>query len=380
MKQILTVLGLLIFLNSCNLIEKSQIEKMQKMATKIEQLNNDVEEKENAYRQILTEYGLKGDKSLNPEEWNMLALNDEQRQLLESRLASEKDSSYKALIQEILDKDEELKSLRNEINDLQQQFPKPVTVKQGDNHFDICMKFLVEQKGLEAKQAQKLVERVNMLEYLLPGFDVWLFYDNDTFGTFVTKGTAKMSPNQIKKYYKTKLVNDRDKAMEKAYKLQEDVSSLENRKKELLSQLQELEKEKESLNMEVASLSNKNTTLAKQNKNKEKRLNAVYYHADTYANLKNKKIIDRVLFGKPQLKQFNSVSFDSVMDLREADSIVISAAQLGLEKIKKVYVMPRHFVENKDYKVEITADKQKVVIYIINPAKFQMSKVLIAVK
>lgn len=380
MKRILSVLSLLIFLNSCNLIEKSQVEKMQKMANKIEDLNTQIDEKEAAYRQILTEYGLKGDKNLKPEEWNMLALNDEQRQLLESRLASEKDSSYKALLQEILDKDDELKALRNEVNDLQQQFPKPVTVKQGDNHFDICMKYLVEQKGLDSQQAQKLVERVNMLEYLLPGFEVWLFYDNNTFGTFVTKGTADMSPNQINKYYKTKIINERDKAMEKAYKLQEDVTSLESRKIELITQLQELEKEKESLNMEVESLSSKNTTLATQNQDKEKRLNSVYYHVDTYISLKNKKIIDRVLFGRPQLKQFNSVSFDSIIDLREADSIIISAKELGLDKLKKVYVMPRHFIELKDYKIEITADGQQAIVYIINPAKFQMSKVLIAIK
>jgi len=380
MKKFFVIASLLVFLTGCNLIEKSQVEKMQKMASKIEQLNSEIEKKENAYRKILTEYGLKGDKELNAEEWDMLQLNDEQRKLLESRLASEKDSSYKALIQEILDKDDELKALRNEINDLQQQLPKPVIVKQGDNHYDICMKFLVEQKGLSPKDAQKLVERVNLLEYLLPGFEVWLFYDNNTFGTFVTKGTAEMSPNQIKKYYKTKLINERDKAMEKAYKLQEDVASLENRKKELLSQLAELEKEREALNMKISNLSNKNTSLVEQNKEKEKRLNSVYYHVDTYSNLKKKKIVDRVLFGRPQLKKFNAVSFEQIIDLRNADSIVVSAAELGLEKIKKVYVMPRHFIENKDYKVDLTTDRQKAVIYIINPTKFMMSKVLIAIK
>ncbi len=376
----LFIAGILVLGTGCNLMEKHQVEKMQKMAAKIDQLDQQLNKKEEEYRKILTQYGLKGDKQLTDEQWQMLSLTPEQRKMLQTRLNKEQDSSYKAILQEVLDKDKEIKDLRKEINALREQLPKPVIVKQGDNHYDLCMRYLTDQKGLSKEDAQKLVERVNLLDYLLPGFEVWLFYDGNTFGTFVTQGTANQSPNQIKKYYKTKLINERDTARQQASQLKDDVNELEARKAELTKQLAELEQAKADLKSQVQNLNNRNQRLSTQNTEKERRLNSVFYHIDNYKSLASKKVVGRFLFGRPQLKNFNAVKFDKSVDLRQSDSITITAADAGLKKIRSIYVMPRSFVKDKDYKIDLAPDKSTAVIYIVNPEKFQMSKVLFALR
>ncbi len=136
----LFIAGVLVMGTGCNLMEKHQVEKMQKMAAKIDQLDSQLNQKEEEYRKILTQYGLKGDKQLTDEQWQMLSLTPEQRQMLQDRLNKEQDSSYKAVLQEVLDKDQEIKDLRKEIDSLREQLPKPVVVKQGDNHYDLCMR------------------------------------------------------------------------------------------------------------------------------------------------------------------------------------------------------------------------------------------------
>ena len=374
------VLVLTLLTSSCSWFEKQQVKKMEQMAMKIDKLNDELKQKEEAYRQLLAEYGLKGDKKLSPEQMKMLSLTPEQRAYLKKRLAQEKDSSYSAIIQEILNKDEEIKQLRKEIQDLKDKLPKPYIVKPGDNHYDICMRYLTEQKGLSPEEAQKLVERVNLLDYLLPGFEVYLFYNDGVFGTFVTQGTADMSPNQIKRYYKTKLINERDKARQEAEKLSAEVKDLEARKAELLQQVKELEQLKADMQQQISQLTSKNQRLSQENLKKERMLNSVFYHVDNYKALRKKGIVGRFLFGKPKLKKFNSVNFDKSVDLREVDSITVKAEEAGLIKINAVYIMPSHFIKDKDYQIKVAPDKKSATIFLINPDKFRMSKVLIALR
>ncbi len=374
------VLVLTLLTSSCSWFEKQQVKKMEQMAMKIDKLNDELKQKEEAYRQLLAEYGLKGDKKLTPEQMKMLSLTPEQRAYLKKRLAQEKDSSYSAIIQEILNKDEEIKQLRKEIQDLKDKLPKPYVVKPGDNHYDICMRYLTEQKGLSPEEAQKLVERVNLLDYLLPGFEVYLFYNDGVFGTFVTQGTADMSPNQIKRYYKTKLINERDKARQEAEKLSAEVKDLEARKAELIRQLKELEQLKADMQQQISSLTSKNKALSQENLKKEKMLNSVFYHVDNYKSLSKKGIVGRFLFGKPKLKKFNAVTFEKSVDLREVDSITVKAEDAGLVKIHAIYIMPSHFIKDKDYQIKIAPDKKSATVFLINPDKFRMSKVLIAVR
>ena len=55
----------------------------------------------------------------------------------------------------------------------------------------------MEVEHLDKNKAEELVDKVRLIEELLPGFQVWLFYKDNTFGTFVTQGKAKISPNRF---------------------------------------------------------------------------------------------------------------------------------------------------------------------------------------
>jgi len=100
-------------------------------------------------------------------------------------------------LKEIIQKNDEISSLKEEIFKIQQQLPKPYDVKKGDSHYKVCLKYLTEVEKLPKDKADELIDKVRLIEELLPGFQVWLFYKDNTFGTFVTQGKAKISPNRF---------------------------------------------------------------------------------------------------------------------------------------------------------------------------------------
>jgi len=59
-----------------------------------------------------------------------MQLTDEQKKALEERIKAEKNSSYQALLQEVLDKDKEIKDLNEKIVKLRAQLPKPDMAKE----------------------------------------------------------------------------------------------------------------------------------------------------------------------------------------------------------------------------------------------------------
>lgn len=70
-----------------------------------------------------------------------------------------------------------------------------------------------KEKKLEKKRAMELVERTALFDELVPGFKVWNFYTGDEYGTSVTQGTARISPNTLIRSAKKKLVDARDEAI-----------------------------------------------------------------------------------------------------------------------------------------------------------------------
>jgi molybdopterin converting factor small subunit len=84
-----------------------------------------------------------------------------------------------------------------EIDDLKSKLPKPYIVKRGDSHEKICVNFLVNEKGVAKDEAMKLIDEVRLIDEMMEGFNVWMYYNEGTFGTFVTQGSARISPNKF---------------------------------------------------------------------------------------------------------------------------------------------------------------------------------------
>lgn len=129
-----------------------------------------------------------------------LGLTKDQENQLLSLISQEKDVTYKGLLEKIVNDQKDITKLQEEIKKVQDKLPKPYVVKRGDSHRKVATSYLVDVEGLDKKTAEGLVDQVALIDEMVPGFNIWLYYNKDSkvFGTFVTQGTAKVNPNKLR--------------------------------------------------------------------------------------------------------------------------------------------------------------------------------------
>lgn len=175
----------------------SKTPQMKKLAVKIGKLEKEVHEKQDELIKLLMLYSQKTGGKLP--ELKVLGLSGDERKIVEDKILNEKEASIKSLLKDILEKSQEISGLKNEIAKYDALLPKAHTVTEGESHFQISMDFLVKEKKVEKEKAARLVEGTILFDPLLPGFQVWNFYSGDEFGTFVTQGSAEISPIQLRR-------------------------------------------------------------------------------------------------------------------------------------------------------------------------------------
>ena len=301
-----------------------------------------------------------------------MQLTDEQKKALEERIKNEKNSSYQALLQEVLDKDKEIKDLDAKLNKLKAQLPKPDLARPGDSHYGMALRFL-KKKGVSDEEAKRLISRVNIMEKLAPGFEVYHFYANGTYGTWVAQGKAKITPNELVRQEREKIEGERDEAVAQSEKLQEDVQDLQNQK-------QKIEEEIAGLQTERANLIEERTKLQADNATQLASLNSIHYLVGDRDKLKQEGIIEIPIFAKDRAgKNWRDEVFTQSLDLRSGHTITIKASEVGLKKIGKVNVVPGSYLKDQHYKLTISEDKQTATIDLLTPARFKNDKVVFAV-
>lgn len=361
----LVVLGYLLFLKPKPLDEQAaKIQEMQELTQEIQGLESDMKKKQDDIFSLMNKYKQKtGQPFLGV---NPLNLNDEEKKLLEQKIKDEKDVSIKSLLEEINDKNDEIRGLQEKIKEIEALLPVPHIVKSGETHAQIAMDFLVKEKNVDKKQAAELIERTALYDMLVPGFKVYNFYTGDEYGTSVTQGTAPISPNTIVRQAKKKLVDARDQAISQRDKLAEDIKMLEEKRAELIQQLDMLANEK-------ANLINKVSELNVQ-------VNSLFYLVDTESSLKKKGILKGGFLRSTKLRDVSPEHFVTSMDLRADTEITISASELGIEKIKSVTLFPKLYKEGTDYKVEISTDKQTALLTFLDIGKFKNERLVISIE
>ncbi len=301
-----------------------------------------------------------------------LQLTDEQKKALEERIKNEKNSSYQALLQEVLDKDKEIKDLNSKIAKIRADLPKPDLAKPNDSHYGMALRFL-KKKGVPEAEAKKLVSRVAILDKLAPGFEVYHFYANGTYGTWVSQGKAKITPNDLMRQEREKVEGERDEAVAQNEKLQEEVT-------DLASQKQKIEEEIVGLRSERTSLIEERAKLQSDNAAQVSKLNSLHYLVGTRDKLKADGVIEIPVFAKDRAgKNWRDEVFTQSLDLRSGKTITIKAADLGLKKLGKVNVVPGSYVKDEHYKLVISEDKQTATVELINASRFKNDKVVFAV-
>jgi hypothetical protein len=348
-----------------------KMKQMEETVQQIQKLEAGIQEKQNEVFTVLSEYKKKTGKDLP--EINIMNLSPEQKKVLEDKIKNEKDVSIKSLLQDILDKNNDIQNLNARLQELEAMLPKPHVVEKGENHYQIAMNYLLNEKGVDKTKAMELVERTALFEPLIPGFKVWNFYAEDEYGTFITQGTAPISPNQIQRKVKKELVDAKDKAISEKEQLQSDITEMEARRNELISQL-------DLLNQEKQNMLGKMSDLNEQNQEMQTALNSVYFAMDLSKNLTQKGIIKGGFLRSTKLQKVDFTLFDRSLDLRGEPKITVAAADFQLSRIKDVTIYPSYFKLDTDYKVEFDEAGQKATITLLDVKKFMSEKIAIAIE
>lgn len=204
------VISLMIAVWSCGQKKPGDIKEFQELITELDSRNADIMQKRQEIQDILHAYNqsVPDDKKVNFTFDSGQTLTPEEEKTLRELLQNEKDVSYQGLLQQVIDKNRDISSLRDQLADLQAKLPKPYDVKRGDTHYKLCVKYLTEIEKLPRASADSLVDRVALITDLVKGFQVWFFYKDGVFGTFVTQGTAKISPSRLARITRRKALDD----------------------------------------------------------------------------------------------------------------------------------------------------------------------------
>ena len=300
-----------------------------------------------------------------------LQLTEEQKLALEERIKAEKNSSYQALLQDVLDKDKEIKTLNEKIGQLRAVLPRPDVAKANDSHYGMAMRFL-RKKGVPEEKARQLISRVLIMDKMAPGFEVYHFYSHGVYGSWVSQGRAAISPTALQAEEKAKTEGERDLANEKSQKLQEEVADLNAQKEKITADIDALRTEKTNMIKEMEGLSATNEA-------QKARLNSLHYLVGNRKTLEKDGVIVVPVFAKDRAgTRWSDGVFTQSLDLRSSDSITFTAADAGLQKIGKVSVIPGSLEKDKHYTLTISEDKSAATVKILTKDRFRNEKVVFA--
>lgn len=368
---VIAVLAYFVFKGPAEPRVSPKMKQMQETVQQIQELEAGIQEKQNEVFAVLNEYKKKTGQDLP--EINFMNLTVEQKKVLEDKIKNEKDVSIKSLLQDIMDKNDDIQNLNARLQELEAMLPKPHLVEKGENHYQIAMNFLLNEKGVDKNTAMELVERTALFEPIIPGFKVWNFYAEDEYGTFITQGTAPISPNQIQRKIKKELVDAKDRAEAAKEKLQNDIDEMEARRSELISQLDLLNQEKQNMLTRLSDLN-------QENQDMQTALNSVYFAMDLRKNLIQKGVIKGGFLRTTKLQKVDFAMFDRSLDLRAEPVITAAAADFQLGRIKDIKIYPAFFKAQEDYQVEFDEAGQNVTITILDTKKFKSEKIAIVIE
>lgn len=274
-------------------------------------------------------------------------LNPEQRDILNTMVAEEKDVSYKTLLQKIIADRDTIRQLQEKVAHQEQTLPDQfVIAKRGDRHRTLAMNYLTSEAKVDEAKARSLIRQVDQTDELVPGNKVWFFYDqkDDTFRTYVTRGDALQTPVMVRRAKTKELVKERD-----TFRTERDVAAGEAAAKEAA---------RAALESEMAT-----------------RENSVFYHAASSASLKDRGVLSPVL---KKVQDTNGIGYDESVDLRVKTTIDLVPERYGLQEIRQVRLLPEIYREGRDYNVETTDDYRNARIVILQPEVFKGKEVLLA--
>jgi hypothetical protein len=296
-----------------------------------------------------------GEKTLQFSEVFAADLSPDQQDVLNKMVEEEKDFSYKTLLQKIIVDRDTIRDLQAKMMHLEQTLPdKFVVAKRGDRQQNLAMAYLTGEAGLDQAKAKGLLAQVDQTDELIPGNQVWFFYDKDkdTFRTYVTQGDAGRTPIALRRVKQRQLAKERDSFKSERDTAQTQVASLEETKTQLEDQRTELEND-----------------LAF-------RKNSLFYHAASNQALKDQGVLSPVL---KRVVDVKGIDYEGSLDLRQGTTITLFPEHYGLTAIRGVRLLPSIYQEGRDYSIETTEDSSSAKVVILDPEVFRGKEVLLAI-
>jgi cell division protein FtsL len=352
--------------------QPTEVRNFQELVMRVDKLNTQIGDREEKIMDLVRKFNTSHPEAvIDTAGISSMGLSMEQAEVLAKRVQQEKDISYRGLLQEIITLNNDMENLNQQMMDLRAKLPAPYTVRQGDSHFKVCLEYLID-KGVPEDQAVKLIEQTSLTAELLPGFEVWNYYNDGVFGSFVTQGTARLSPNALARATKRRIDTERQNLIQARNQKEQEVKDLEARRTELQDQIHNLDEQRQTMMTQMQDMAQRNEALSKQ-------LNSVTYAVGTFKDLSKLGVIRKPTFGRWETADLERIQNPATLDLRADNRITISAAALGLSRISKVMVFPRSYDENADYKVMIADDRQSATVVLQRTEKFQFTKLALAV-
>jgi hypothetical protein len=145
--------------------------------------------------------------------------SNDQIDILKQRMRSETDEGNITMLEHALELNDELRERCEELADITRSLPDPHVVKAGENHYSLSLAFLQKKYHLSRTKSDSLIDRVALTSDLIEGFHVWFIYADGIFGTFVSQGSASISPNSFAKVMRRQAMDQarrqgRDEAFE----------------------------------------------------------------------------------------------------------------------------------------------------------------------
>jgi hypothetical protein len=272
------------------------------------------------------------------------------------------------LQRELNSKNDIIKQLQRENADLQSKVPFSLEVQEGDNHWEIAHNYLTETKGLSEDEAKKVLKNSYLFDSLLSGFQVGNISDGGQYSGFLSQGNAVASPGKMKR------VEDTKKVAEKVV-LRNNVTLAEiegmRQGVEFKDKMMMAKKEMEALHKKNAVLEENLDKYRVATAELDSRLNSVYYFDGTKDSLKAS--------GKTTLGGVGYRDFQNRIDLREENTIELSAGDFNVPVIKKVEIVPDTLAANRDYRITISSDGQSATVQLLNADKFRLARIIIVV-
>jgi hypothetical protein len=108
-------------------------------------------------------------------------------------------------------------------------------------------------------------------------------------------------------------------------------------------------------------------------------LNSVHYAVGSRKALEQEGIIVVPVFAKDRAgANWKDDVFTKSMDLRTKDTITLTAAEAGLQKISKISVIPGSLEKDKHYSVAISEDRTSATVKLLVKDRFRNEKVVFA--